>query len=346
MYLKPGDKVRYLNEAIEGIIVRLLPNGRAEVETKDGFNQIAMLSQLVKEEFVVEEIGEEEIYSADEKGMEQINSTRSKQSFIEYLKADEKVYAGITLLHPTSPYSSDVDIFIVNNTNYHIAFSFAKRGTDKYLNAKGNVLLPSAESHVGVFSQDEIHQTSGFVIQLLFFSEHAYRPIQPVEKVLQFSSADFVSDKLWEMQSSMPAGYFMTPLFSLLKNDEEQDIGKLLDKFNYKQADFEQKRLAGKGKSSKFTMLVREKTVDLHIEELMKDSSQMSASQIFAYQMNIFEHEMDQAIINHLQRITFIHGKGNFVLKASIKEELKKYSSAWIEENLDDNHGKMVVVFK
>ena len=51
MKLQVGDKVRFLNEAIEGMVSRLLSNSRVEVSTADGFSMEAFENQLVKVEF-------------------------------------------------------------------------------------------------------------------------------------------------------------------------------------------------------------------------------------------------------------------------------------------------------
>lgn len=50
-----GDKVRFLNDPIEGTVRRLLPNSRAEVIDSDGFTHIIELHQLVRIEFGLDE---------------------------------------------------------------------------------------------------------------------------------------------------------------------------------------------------------------------------------------------------------------------------------------------------
>src|SRR5436190_15079615 len=77
--------------------------------------------------------------------------------------------------------------------------------------------------------------------------------------------------------------------------------------------------------SGKYFVSGKEKVVDLHIEELLKDHSEMSNGQIISYQLNYFLFEMDKAIINRLRKITFIHGVGEGILKSAIREELKKF---------------------
>ena len=53
MKLQVGDKVRFLNEAIEGVVSQLLSNSRVDVATADGFTMTAFENQLVKVEFEI-----------------------------------------------------------------------------------------------------------------------------------------------------------------------------------------------------------------------------------------------------------------------------------------------------
>ncbi|GIV30104.1 MAG: hypothetical protein KatS3mg028_1170 [Bacteroidia bacterium] len=55
--------------------------------------------------------------------------------------------------------------------------------------------------------------------------------------------------------------------------------------------------------------------VDLHIETLLKEHQSLSANEILAYQLEIFEKCLDRAIANGLSEITFIHGVGNGTLR-------------------------------
>jgi dsDNA-specific endonuclease/ATPase MutS2 len=122
---------------------------------------------------------------------------------------------------------------------------------------------------------------------------------------------------------------------------ENIDVSKLLDKFK-REAEEEQKRnaaLKGKNKTEKFTVLTRQKVVDLHIEELVKDHAAMSNSQIIAYQINYFLYEMDQAVLNKMHKITFIHGVGNGVLRSAIREELKRFPNIKFREAPREKYG-------
>ena len=55
MKFLPGEKVRFLNEAIEGVVSKLLNNDRVEVTDEFGFTHTAPAKYLVRIEFQMEE---------------------------------------------------------------------------------------------------------------------------------------------------------------------------------------------------------------------------------------------------------------------------------------------------
>ena len=48
---------------------------------------------------------------------------------------------------------------------------------------------------------------------------------------------------------------------------------------------------------------------------------------------------MDQALVNRLHKITFIHGVGNGVLRSSIREELKRFPNIKYAEAPQEKFG-------
>ena len=65
----------------------------------------------------------------------------------------------------------------------------------------------------------------------------------------------------------------------------------------------------------------------------------MTNAQIIAYQVNYFLYELDQALVNRLNKITFIHGVGQGVLKSAIREELKRYPNLRYDEAPPEKYG-------
>ena len=342
MKLKIGDTVRFLNEAIEGTISRILSNEKVEVTDSHGFTHISDEKHLVLIELVLDERHLNESNSQIELSEESkiISFHKNSNDFIQSLEIDNTIYAAVRLMNEKSPLTTDVELHIINNTTYSICFTASRRHEDIRSGLSKGQLKPRTEEFIGIFSQDELHRFEGFEFQFLFFGENEYKPRPPAVKSLQFSSSDFLNTEFRKLFYQKDDTVLLMPLY-VFSSPDNIVVSKLLEKFK-KDADEEEKRNAaskGKSKQEKFTVLTRQKVVDLHIEELIKDHSSMNNSQIISYQLNYFLYEMDQALLNKLHKITFIHGVGNGVLRSSIREELKRFPNIRFAEAPQEKFG-------
>ena len=62
--------------------------------------------------------------------------------------------------------------------------------------------------------------------------------------------------------------------------------------------------------------------VDLHINELVDNTHGLSNADMLNLQVDTFRRIMDQNLRKHGQKIIFIHGKGEGVLRQAIYKEL------------------------
>lgn len=306
----------------------------------DGFTHVQEERQLVYVSFIP---AIEVDFETEETSGEIVNTVKplsapqKTETLLKSLEDDSTVYAILRLLSPEDPLTTDVEVMLGNNTSYLIAFSSAKRVGDLRIGVHAGIINYKEDEIIGIYSQDELHQFNGFEIQLLFTGDNEFRPRPPAVKILQFSSSDFLNP---EFKHSRPEfnDVLLLPLYSF-SLERDIDIKGLLDKYReYNKEEEKRKPAKGSGRSA-FTVLTRQKVVDLHIEELVKDHSGMSNAQIISYQLNYFIYEMDQAIVQKLHKITFIHGVGQGILKNAIREELKKYSGISFSEAPPEKYG-------
>ena len=67
--------------------------------------------------------------------------------------------------------------------------------------------------------------------------------------------------------------------------------------------------------------------VDLHIDSLLDDTHGMSNSEILNYQLDKFREVIEANKEKREQKVVFIHGKGDGVLRKAIIDELKRKHS-------------------
>jgi len=65
--------------------------------------------------------------------------------------------------------------------------------------------------------------------------------------------------------------------------------------------------------------------VDLHIEKLTKDFLAMNNAQMLETQLKTFEQQLEKAIANGMDEMTFIHGVGNGVLRTELHRRMSRH---------------------
>jgi hypothetical protein len=344
MKLQKGDKVRFLNEAIEGEVTELLTKGRVEVITSDGFTQVVPESLLVKVIFEITESNEPADVIRHPTPIEDVvtpdRSVKKQQSedLISFMEVDETLYAALTLVDELSPLTTDVELTVLNNSSENVLLLLSKRIDDSLELVLADQLHARSQKVAGKYTQDELHAFNGFLFQMLLFKKGTYQRRPAFEKVLQVDSSQFIDHTYWEKMSGMANRVLLMPLMQL-KSEQPVDIEHLVKKYTPSKEVLLQKKAIEKKVASKYVVLTKEKVVDLHIEELLKDFEGMTNAQIIAYQINHFLREMDQAIFNKLHKITFIHGVGQGVLKSAIREELKKFEKIEFGDGPSEKYG-------
>lgn len=313
----------------------------------DGFTHIIELHQLVRIEFGLDEqLTVPAVPSSTARSAEKLVETtqaaasaKSVDTWIRFMDQDQTVYVATALTRPDAPLVSDIDIRLINNTHWTILFTVARKMTDLRSGVRSGILPSRKEENLGVFSADELHRILGFEFQILFFGEREYAFRPPIVRALSISPSDFLEPSFRDKLPGHPETVLLHSLAEVMPKGEV-DVSRLLEKFSKSEAEAKERQGGTKTtRGGKFTILTRERIVDLHIEELIKEPTGMSNAQIIAYQLNHFQKELDRALLDKLHKITFIHGVGSGVLRSSIREELKKYPAIRFQDAPPEQFG-------
>jgi hypothetical protein len=319
MKFQPGDKVSFINEKQDGVVTKSSPGGRVTVRIEDGFEIDVLEKELVK-------TGNVKVEQA------QIQEVIAETNDETFLSVGEIVNMN-TIALVTVPeaigavLSGPVQFYLVNKSSYDVLYTcYLSYGKD--LKGKSAGSISSGDNILLLSSgRNDLFGSGPFQIELLLYSQNQKPQVSHIRKEVPLSLPDLTNTN---SQGKSRLGFGKVSLLLDENQPEEIQIKDLVEKWNDPKP--AEKSTSKTPNKSGHVYFVNEKTVDLHIEELMENFSGMNNAEILSVQMKRFDEEMHEAIRKNFKRIIFIHGIGKGVLKQSILNELKNYKGIRVRE--------------
>lgn len=318
---KIGDTVRFLNSTGGGRITRIEGN-MAYVEDQDGFEVPALLRECV----VVMEASA----APKESPVITVPTENKKAAEPELPKIETK--GGDTLNVVVAFESSDIkslsasefDAVLVNDSNYCLSFSFATRSDDdnRWTLRRAGIVEPNIMLTLCSLKPSELNAVDRMLVQFIAYKE---------EKGFEYKSPVTVDTKIdntrfFKLHCFKSNPYFDTPViaFDIVKDDKpcntiEIDPAKLRAAMREKHDTTPLPKKISKPAAGKRNDIIE---VDLHINELLDSTKGLSRADMLNRQIDEFRKVMDANLRNHGQKIIFIHGKGEGVLRQALLKEL------------------------
>jgi hypothetical protein len=334
--MKTGDKVRFLN-AVGGGIVRGFKNRDVVlVEEEDGFE----MPVLIRECVVVGEnnmplptvsdtaVRQEAIQPETPK------PEKEKHEIIETSGGDRlNVYLAYLPLDIKSVGKCNYEAFLVNDSNYYLLFNYMSRQNNAWLSRLSAQVEPNTRLFLEEFSREQLGELEKIAVQFIAFKKdkpYSLKNAYSVElridgmkfyKLHSFRENDFFEDEAL--------------IFPVVLNDTAEremliSASDLQEAMTQKaKADFPHSRPLPV-KKEKHPAVVE---VDLHILQLLDSTAGLTNTDMLNVQMDKFRQTMEEYKKMKGQRIIFIHGKGEGVLKNALLSELKfKYKHCPVQD--------------
>ena len=365
---KVGDTVRYLNSVGGGKIVKI--EGKMAFVDEDGFETPMLLKELVVVMPAGHEAQKSNGNSAnlmfDQKafdaGRQPEPSTEivaAEQSQEKELPIEETSYGEkINVVLAFEPKnikqlsSTSFAAVLVNDSNYFLYFTFLVRSDDDHgwkVKYSGTI-EPNMLADLANFSHEELPALERIAFQCIAFKK---------DKTFSLKAPVSISQKIdltkfYKMHCFRPGVYFETPVleFPLIKDDvptkalqvntealaeammskpKDKDIAKQLSaKFNVDKGRRKDSKTNNASNPNKLLPIVE---VDLHIGELVDTTAGMNNADMLNLQLYTVRKTMTQHLRRKGQKIVFIHGKGEGVLRKAVIELLKKdYPKAELQD--------------
>lgn len=321
--MKIGDKIRFLTTTGGGIVRGFQGKDIVLVEDESGFE----IPVLMKECVVIEPAKEEQVRqsnkpSAAVQQLAQRQEPEEKYEVIE-TKGGEQISAHLVYLANDikSLSTTNFECYLVNESNYYLMYNYMSEVPLGWISRANGIIEPNTKLFLEEFEKENLNDIERVYLQFIAYKED--KPFTLKEATSKELKID--TTKFYKLHSFKENDFF----------DENAIVYTVVNK------DVERTELVVSAEEIKNALLSKEESrpkkqrlekkvkseiieVDLHADEILESTAGLSNADILEYQLKIFRETMLEYKKSKGQRIVFIHGKGEGVLKNAVRTELMK----------------------
>jgi hypothetical protein len=333
--MKKGDKVRFLSDVGGGTIAGFQGKDIVLVEDEDGFQVPTPINDVVvvddddystgrmvagKKKNVETHVDvEDDVEPADKpvtfKPMaEERRGGNALSAYLAFVPFDVKALT-----------STRFEAYFVNDSNYYMRYAYmTAEGSNWQLRSTAEV-EPNTKLFIEEFGREDLNSLERVCVQVLAYKRGKSFLLKPVVDVQM--RIDTV--KFYKLHTFADTDFFEQPalLYKIVEGDKPArtlaiDPDKLKKEMLGKAGADAEKPVAVK-QGNKSIDKNAPVVIDLHASELLDTTAGMSPGDILNYQMDVFRKTLKQYEKVKGQKIVFIHGKGEGVLRRALTDELR-----------------------
>ncbi|MEE4176458.1 MAG: DUF2027 domain-containing protein [Bacteroides sp.] len=327
MKFKPGDRVAFLNEKGGGVITRIVDEQIVYVSIEEGFEIPYAVTDLLKVGDAVADMTRhlEEKAEAENPDQSPLFSVPNKLG-----QMAQGAYLALVPAEQENILQCPLDFFLVNHTEMEMLFGV-------YLNRSGNFhgieygfIESDSKLLIRQVERNQIEDWLNGLVQIVFFGPGKTLPVKPASSNISFKPVKIYKEESFHYESLLRKKAIVLPLALLNDLAMKAEVPKVTDE-NIKLLN--EKISAGTRKAEavpkiesfldKHKVDDRIAEVDLHINELIESTAGLSNADMLKIQMDYFRRCMEQAEVEKMTKMIFIHGVGNGTLKNEILRYLR-----------------------
>lgn len=318
---KIGDRVRFLNSVGGGIIRRI--EGNIAYVDDDGFETPTLLRECVV--VASPEVTEAKV-AKTQAAVTPVTLPKSEECPpVEETPTGDKLnvvlaYEPAEIKHLNT---TTFDTYLVNDSNYYLYFTYMTRADEDngWTTRYAGVVEPNIQVFLGEIKGSDLPAMDRIAVQLIAFkNDREFKLKSPVAIETPLDTTKFF--KLHCFHDNI---YFDKEVIAveIVKDDVARnrmviDSSRLEEGIKAKKAMDRPHRKPVQKKPKRPDVI----EVDLHIHELIDSTAGLSSSDMLNLQIDEFRKVMDANLKNKGQKIVFIHGKGEGVLRQALMKEL------------------------
>jgi hypothetical protein len=335
MRFKIGDKVKFLNEKGGGIVSKIIGPNLVNVTIEEGFELPVLTNELIRIEEEAPLDSPKHMFREDYKAdvpEQPIPDSSGEAHNLRLLqrpgrgRVEEGVFLAFVPEDQKWLITGMLDVYLVNHTRYDLLYSiFRQREDQSFEGFDYGSVEPESMVLLDSMEREKLPQWEKGWVQVLFHTDVDSVVLNPGNAAFKIKTRRFYSENSYH-DSAILQGKSI--LISLLPLSAQMSIlsGPVPEKDNSEPEKIQAaKEITPEHLIDKHKTSPHEAVVDLHIEELVSEPERLESSAILRTQVNYFTQCLESAMVNNLNKVTFIHGVGTGVLKTAIKEILKDY---------------------
>ncbi len=340
---KPGDRVTFLNEKGGGYVSRVISDKIVSVSIEDGFEIPYQISELIK----VDEASASAIKHAEEKINENPDLFPLFPESSKNTPLKEGAYLAIIPEDQENLLECNLEFYLINKTDYELLFGVYLNRLGDYHGLEYGYVQGQSMWYLSTVKRDKIEEWVNGLVQMVFFKAGKAIPINPVSANISFKPIKIYREESFSFEVILQKRAILLQL----ETTDKLAIGTKIDSKQPVNKDIlAEKTNNGGGPSIKTrnseSFLDKHKVddkiaeVDLHINQIVDNPLIFDTNQLLTLQINYFKKCMDQAIVEKLSKIVFIHGVGSGTLKNEILrylesiEGIKTYDASYARYGL------------
>ena len=318
--LKTGDKVRFLNSVGGGIVTALHGKDQVLVEDENGFDIPVLISECVV-------IGTQNVETWRAASPVEEPPKTSKQVDIPFIETPQGERLNLSLaflpVDPKNFIQTPFETYFINESNYYLYFNYMSCNNNSWTNRCHGLIEPDAKLFMEEFQKSDINDLEHICMQLIVFKKGKTFPIKnPLSIELRLDTVKFYKLHCFTNNAFFDEDALIVPL--VIHDVPERQL--LVSASDIQAAMYDRgidERRKPQPVISKNKPVDNKIEVDLHINQLIETASGMSNADMLNCQLSKFHEVMKSNAGRKGQKIVFIHGKGDGVLRAAIEKELK-----------------------
>jgi len=222
--------------------------------------------------------------------------------------------------------TGDVDVVLINHTSYDILFSLFMLRSGQMDGIDYSSVPSRSKIVLATIGRDKIEDWTKGYLQVLLHSDKPAKIYLPVHVLIDIKANRFFKEGSYQPNTLLQGKALIVNIAPLATLQTASD-SELERKFDIGRKAEIAKPLQEKPFIDKHKTAMDTAVVDLHIGEVIDNIAGLSSHDMFNIQMDYFRKALNSAIKNEYQKITFIHGVGNGVLKNAVVKEIENYES-------------------